>query len=163
MGPRFTKELLESLFGTETAFGIRYIDGENRVFEAAELDAYQEEKGYVLSDVTSEFPDGSMVNCTGYAIQIGKKFPDSTLIFGFENEDNPDCDIVQKRLHPGGHDFAVLEDRWLIDPWVKQVRYAYEQTIYDLLDPRDFALVRARYGRRDNWKHNVEAEKEFRK
>jgi hypothetical protein len=144
--------MFEEMFGTETAFGIRYVTGDNEVFEAAELDEYQAKHNCVLADVSSEFPDGSMVNCTNYAVQIGKKFPDSTIIYGFKNEDNPDCEIAQQRFHPGGHDFAVVEDRWLIDPWAKQVRCAYDRVAYDLMDPRDFAIVRARYGRRDNWK-----------
>jgi hypothetical protein len=158
------KQSLEQEFGTETAFGIRYVDDQNRVWEAAELDAYQEKMGYILAGVESEFPDGTdAVRCTHYAIQIGKRYPDRTLIFGFTNEDNPNCEIAQKRLHPGGHDFAVIEDRWLVDPWVRLVRNAYQQIVYDLLDPFDFVLVRERYGRRDDWKLMQYNEADFRK
>jgi hypothetical protein len=150
----FSKEKLEAEFGSETALGIQYVDSQNRVWSPKELDTYFDEHGQVPPwSMESEFPDGSdAVRCTHYAIQVMRKYPDQTLILGFKNEDNPNCEFAQKQLHPGGHDFAVIEDRWLVDPWVKLVRAAYQQVVYDLLDPVDFTLVRERYGRRDDWK-----------
>jgi hypothetical protein len=155
----FSKEKLEQEFGSEEAFGIRYVDSQNRVWDAVELDAYQEKTGVVLSGLESEFPDGTdAVRCTHYAVQVGKRYPERTLILGFQNVDNPDCAFAQNKLHPGGHDFAVIDDRWLVDPWIKLVRTVGWPMVYDLLDPFDFVLVCQRYGRRDNWKHMVQAE-----
>ncbi len=155
------KQLIEELFGTESAFGIRYVDEQNNVYTPEELDIAQA-NGTSHGSVDSSFPDNlDAVRCTNYAIQIGKKFRRTTQIFGFENVNNPDCEFAQQRLHPGGHDFAIVEERWLIDPWVRLVRGAYQEIVYDLQDPVDAALVTKRYGKRENWKRMTRVEHEF--
>jgi hypothetical protein len=155
-----TKELLENDFGTEAALGIRYVDEEKRVWTPDELDAHYLKHGAPPSgSLESEFPDGSdAVRCTHYAMQIAKKYPERTQIFGFLNEANPDCEIVKRGLHPGGHDFAVVDQRWLIDPWVRLVCGAFHEIILDLDDREDAILALARYGGRENWKRMVGAE-----
>jgi hypothetical protein len=159
--PALTKESLDAAFGTENALHIRYY-GDDRVERTPdEMDAYFAEHGEPAYG-ESQFPDGtSAVCCTNYAIQIGKRYPQMTQIFGFANENNPQCEIVQRGLHPGGHDFAVVDQRWLTDPWVRLVASGYQEIVYDLDDPNDAALVLKRYGSRENWRHMTGAEELF--
>lgn len=151
------------MFGSETALGIVYHGDDDVVRSPAQMDAYCKEHGEPTY-AESLFPDGTgAVCCTNYAVQIGRQFPSQTQIFGFSNEENPDCQIVKDDLHPDGHDFAIVDERWLVDPWVRLVPCAYPEIVYDLHDPSDATLARARYGTRENWKHMTGAEEDFRK
>jgi hypothetical protein len=163
MKQAFSKQSLEQAFGTESALGIVYVDGDGKAHTPDELDAYYTKHGEVMPQaMESQFPDGSdAVRCTNYAVQVGKRHAESTQIFGFLNEENPDCEIVQRSLHPGGHDFAIVDQRWLVDPWVRLVRSAYQEIVYDLHDATDAVLVRSRYGSREKWKHMTGAEEVF--
>jgi hypothetical protein len=139
--------------------GILYIDKDEKTYTPAEVTAYYVMNGGAMPGLESQFPDGSdAVRCTHYAIQIGRRFPSHTQIFGFSNEENPDCEFVTHDAHPGGHDFAILDGRWLVDPWVRLVRGLFDEIAFDLEDPADVALVLKRYGKKENWKHMTGAE-----
>lgn len=65
-----------------------------------------------------EFPEFSGVQCTGFAAMIKRKVGSRIKIFGFSGDENPTAGILE--LH-GGHDFAVLDERFIIDPWLVEV------------------------------------------
>lgn len=154
-----TKRLVQDLFGTESALGIVYVHKDGRRLTPDQVTEYYTQRGRPMDDLESEFPDGTdAVRCTHYAMRIYRSFPRNTQIFGFTNAANPHCEFARQELHPGGHDFAVVDDRWLIDPWVRHVACAYDEIVYDMDDLADKALVIQRYGNKENWRHMTGAE-----
>jgi hypothetical protein len=79
--------------------------------------------------------------------------PGRVQIYGFPNEKNPTAKA--SGWHPGGHDFAVVDDRYILDPWVRHVHAQDLATpiVYDLQDP-DTCFI---YGPRAAWTENTEA------
>jgi hypothetical protein len=49
-----------------------------------------------------------------------------------------------------GHDFAITEDRFLVDPWL--CHYYGDPPVLDLTEPAVQAEAAARYGPAENWK-----------
>lgn len=72
-------------------------------------------------------------------------------VVGFANEDNLESPCAIEAYHPGGHDFAIVDDRYLIDPWVRLVACVQEQIFYDLEDGADLEKAIKIYGPREKW------------
>lgn len=101
---------------------------------------------------TQTFPDGSTVMiCTNYAIQVFRELECrlggvmDCKLFGFSEENNPSSAIAQGY---GGHDFALVDHRYIVDGWLKNVDETSEVAVFDLLDPIDKVEVARLYG---NW------------
>jgi hypothetical protein len=60
---------------------------------------------------------------------------------------NDSAVIVAKGL---GHDFCIINGRWLVDFWAWRV--FHERDLYDLQNPRDNAIVDHLYGDRSTWR-----------
>lgn len=60
---------------------------------------------------------------------------------------NDSAVIVAKDL---GHDFCLIDGRWLVDFWAWRV--FHERDLYDLQNPRDNTIVNALYGDRSAWR-----------
>ncbi len=158
-----TKAALTAQFGTDAQFGIGYLLDESR--EWITFAEYDRRWGHLSWEDQpageSQFPDGSSATvCTNYAIQIARAYPGRVRIMGFANEDNPTSKVAQDELHPGGHDFAILDDRFLIDPWVRLVAGANDVIVFDLTDPQDQAAVLVWYGPQSCWSVVAGAEAE---
>lgn len=153
---------MERLFGTEEAVGLsfRLVDGS--IISAAEYDRRCEGLGWddprhpggesVLAN------GGSGTCCTDYASLVYQRLPGRVQIWGFANQSNPSSRIARERIHPGGHDFAVVDSRYIVDPWPRLVPGVFSQMVFDLQDPSDAALALDIYGPRERWRHMVEAE-----
>ncbi len=145
------KDVLSSQFGSDEAFGLWFEtdDGEHLTLEAyAEM---ANRLGDSFSATSYLADGGSGTVCTDYAAFIYKTLPGRVRIFGFANEENPGCQIAQARMHPGGHDFAVVDERYLVDPWCLLVVGEEWQVVYDMHQPDDAALVALRYGSQPCW------------
>ena len=142
-----TAQRLEEMFGSDEAFGITVVDERGREIVATD--------GQPV-DGQSVFPDGSSaINCTNYAEQIKDKLEGHEVqIVGFANEDNPDCAVAREEWHPGGHDFAIVDHRWLVDPWSRLVASERDQIVYDLRDLEDARLIAETYGDPLTWKRS---------
>lgn len=148
---------IESLFGSDEAIGVMI--EVNHGQEVLSIKEYEEKYGHLGKgngpDTASLMPDGtSAVCCTNYAHHVRNVLGDmgcEVAVVGFANEDNPTsrCAIVE--YHPGGHDFAIVDDRYLIDPWVRLVAAVEDQIFYDLNDPADAAKAQDIYGPRECW------------
>ncbi len=115
-------------------------------------DSLREQSQVESLDCISYLPGGgSGVCCTDYARQIAHIFWGRVAVVGFANDDNPTARAVREEWHPGGHDFAVLDNRFLIDVWPKLVLGKSEKTVYDLADPDDRAKALETYGPRECW------------
>lgn len=96
--------------------------------------------------------------CTGYALELAHIFGlNRVQLFGFQREANPTSRIAQDA---GGHDFAIIDGRFIVDPWLDDTESISEQTIFDLLNPNDAALIADLYGPRDRWQRNYTLEQE---
>lgn len=133
---------LEEIFGSDDALGVRFVDHQGNEIPMT-MDA----------DGQSVFPDGTSATiCTNYAEQIKTHLPGYEVqIVGFENEKNPDCAVAREEWHPGGHDFAIVDHRWLVDPWARLVASVRDQIVYDLRDPDDAQKVADTYGDPLKW------------
>lgn len=133
---------LDTLFGSDEALGVRFVDHH-----------YNEIPMTEDADGQSVFPDGSSATiCTDYAEQVRQKLEGHEVqIVGFANEDNPNSAVVREEWHPGGHDFAIVDHRWLIDPWARLVGGFRDQIVYDLQDAEDAQKVAEIYGNPLNW------------
>lgn len=155
------KEKLAEQFGSDEAFGLYFELDTGGQMSVAEFDA--KFAGCTVEEVpgTQSFlaDGGSGTCCTDYAAFIYKSLPGRVRIYGFANEDNPGCVIVQEEMHPGGHDFAVVDDRYLVDPWVRLVVGEDWPIVYDFQDVQDIETALHRYGPRANWQRMAEAER----
>ena len=110
----------------------------------------------------SSFPNTgySGVQCTGYACAIqGELGKDRVKVVGFYDEDNPGTvfgtrgictDYLTLSVVGDGHDFAIVDDRYIVDPWITEFGGS-KQGVFDLQDPGDAEVIRAIYGNPSNW------------
>ena len=114
----------------------------------------------------SKFKDSefSGTQCTGYACAVLQKLGKSRVkVFGFHDTDNPSSAIAQAA---GGHDFALVDGRFIVDPWLgegfatpmdaKSGEPLPQRTVFDLEAPGDRKLIEELYGDRAKWKDMTE-------
>jgi hypothetical protein len=97
------------------------------------------------------FPDGSATNPAGYAQQVKLTVEDLLRkrvdIVGFSFEENPDCAVAREQWTvEGSYQFALVEGRYLIDPWARNMADVRAQIFYDLREPDDWDAVLETYG-----------------
>jgi hypothetical protein len=85
--------------------------------------------------------------CTGYAIELWHMYGSRVQIFGFSNDDNPTSKIASDF---GGHDFAVFDERYIVDPWLTAIAREGRRQVFDL--QTDLEIVTRLYGDRSAWK-----------
>ena len=141
-----TMAFLEDRFGSDAQFGVRYTDEETgQEILAEDLPSFE-------GDMSSTFPDGGITNCTNYARNVQKALPAGAVrVVGFSNEANPNSDVVREGWHPGGHDFAIVDNRYLVDPWAKLLAGVRDRVVYDLQDDQDARIVAQTYGDQTIW------------
>jgi len=105
-------------------------------------------------------PDAHFANgywwgtCTGYAMEIQSRLGAARVkVMGFHAKKNPRSEISEKVLD--GHDFAIVDNRYIIDPWVRHIKVnGYDfmaRGIYDMDNPADLAEIHRLYGDPDSW------------
>jgi len=154
-------EEMERRYGSDEAIGVRLrLDDSAEVITPAEYDRrYAALPRGARPGSESLLPTGgSAVCCTEYACLIFKQLPGRVQIFGFANENNPTSRVAREEIHPGGHDFAVVDDRFIVDPWLRLVAGVSEQIVFDLADPGDASLAADVYGPRQCWERLTGAE-----
>lgn len=124
---------------------------------------FENEGAYNGSDGDNEesvFPDGSaMVFCTNWANYVRRVMGSRATLHGFYHDENPDSKIAKDC---GGHDFAVVDGRYVVDAWALNIEgYLYDRRccVLDLHDSEDYALAVVLYGSPLKWSRNYESEK----
>ncbi|MBW3243276.1 hypothetical protein KUV57_11265 [Epibacterium sp. DP7N7-1] len=98
----------------------------------------------------SLFPDGTRATqCSNWARYARRAHGSRAKIFGFYCEDNPDA-VDMARL-ADGHDFALLDGRYILDGWLCNVEGEISDPILDLQNPDHAILITCYYGDRENW------------
>lgn len=118
-----------------------------------ELDGYygNEENFRVTKegDTAAAFPDGNpWAICTSWAVYVRRIEGERARLFGFDSDENPASEIAQRC---GGHDFAVVDGRFIVDGWVANVEGMSKQAVFDLCDPADIGDVHKLYGDPGIW------------
>lgn len=132
--------ILTSMFCDEERYGIR----PNVIL--AEGEVLDED-----ADYESIFPDGSpAVFCSGYAGYVRRMLGDRALIHGYDCGENPQSSIA---LEAGGHDFAVVDGRYIVDFWAHDMGYT-TSTVIDTEDLSVAEEVLRLYGPRETWTVN---------
>lgn len=100
------------------------------------------------------FPDGSaVVFCSNWARQVRRvEGPERCQLFGFSSDEVPES-LIATRC--GGHDFAVVDGRYLVDGWLKDVERESDVAVFDLNDRANDAFVLKIYGPRQKWPRNL--------
>jgi len=68
-------------------------------------------------------------------------------VYGYFSEENPSATLA---VCEGGHDFVVVDGRWLVDWWAWDHQYI-DRKVFDLSDPEDARMVSKLYGDRGAW------------
>jgi hypothetical protein len=147
---------MEQLFGSDDAIGLLvFVNSQPDSMTMAQFREFKkqhpqfEESG----DFTVEMPDGSSsVECTNYARHIKKTLAQRNVeIVGFFCSDNQDCTFTRMDLAEG-HDFALVDGRYLIDPWMRLVcGYDNVPMVYDLTNQSEANQAHHMYGTRERW------------
>jgi hypothetical protein len=104
-----------------------------------------------LSDDDGEtvFPNGSAMaictNCAERVIAIVGRGD----VWGYASEDNPDTAAATGQ---DGHDFAVIDDRYIVDVWLCFFAGITSRSVFDLLSRADATRIHALYGPPDHWR-----------
>ena len=88
---------------------------------------------------------GLVGRCTDTSVWLAERL--KGVVHGYRHDDNPDAALGEGE---GGHDFVIVDGRWLVDWWAKDTYQ--ERDLYDLQDPVDQALVLRLYGDPEKWK-----------
>lgn len=114
--------------------------------EIAELDAENpnREKGPAIIDGC-----GPWFSCDSWAEYVVQQLPGRAVAYGFWCEDNPGTEIED---FCDGHTFAIVDDRYIVDGWIKNVEGILPRAVFDLNDPADADIIKKYYGPRENWK-----------
>lgn len=148
------KNQLSEMFGSDESMGVVFhVEGHDEPVSPQALDRmFAGLQKNETPEFMSYFRDGlDAICCTNYAIQVAKALPGRTQIVGFANEDNPASRVARDEIHPGGHDFAIVDGRYIVDPWIKLVAAEGDQVVFDLDDPVDAAAALDIYGPRECW------------
>jgi hypothetical protein len=94
----------------------------------------------------SQFPDGSgpWAMCWAWVHDLEKRLGSERVKkFGFSEEDNPTSEIAELS---GGHDFAIVDGRYLVDGWAQHVEQVHATGVFDLEDDAELADISRLYG-----------------
>ena len=76
---------------------------------------------------------------------------DSIKIFGFSTSENPEATYFMEEYGgecDEGHHFAVMNGRYIIDPWVYD---NFDRSVFDLQNQKDKDIIRYIYGDKNKW------------
>lgn len=136
-------------------FGLR--DGEVGVDDDAiklALDRYYSDDtnfGFArsLQDGEIEFPDGSSwFSCSNWARYTRRLEGKAAKLYGFDVEHNAGSLIA---ADCGGHDFAVVHGRFIVDGWIVGVAGYDRRAVFDLFAAVNEAIVCELYGNPRYW------------
>lgn len=86
--------------------------------------------------------------CTNAATRVAETF--SGIVWGYRAMENPTALIGEP--HCSGHDFAMIQHRWLVDYWAFRVARLSPKAVLDLNRAPERRLARSLYGTAVHWK-----------
>jgi hypothetical protein len=139
------KKKLKEMFASEESIGIQQLD-----FSTGETEEEFNKRGHgrPFEDIAT-LPNGfGMGNC-GYCADYVIKALGEGYRYGFHCEDNP---VSEREIEGvGGHDFAVIQGRYIVDIWISLYVGATEQVVYDMRDKADEKAITHIFGDPNKW------------
>lgn len=96
--------------------------------------------------------------CTYVASAIKMLEGDNIKIYGFSTSENPDATYFVEESGDDsdeGHHFAVMNNRYIIDPWIfdnfSPDGKTFNRSVFDLQNKNDEEIIRYLYGDRNKW------------
>lgn len=131
------RDFLVDMFRSEEAIGITY----EKPFPSHEDEYAMLPEGF-----------GQMGRCTNCALFVASRIPNA-VVAGFRAEDpdqNPACthEVIRTVM---GHDFAVVEGRYIVDLWISLYSGSEDRIVFDCLDPEDREKIVEIYGNPACW------------
>lgn len=99
--------------------------------------------------------DGSSFICS-YVASAVKNLVPNVKIYGFSADENPTSEYF-KDDGDDGHHFAVLNNRYIIDPWIYnnyedyKSKKTFNRSVFDLKNKNDNNIIQYIYGDKNNW------------
>ena len=100
--------------------------------------------------------DPPIADPLSWAIEARKIYGERLQIYGFWAYENPQACILGNLRER--HDFAVLDERWLIDGWITKFYSDEGAGLVDLSDTADIARSSGLYGDRATWERDPDIE-----
>ncbi len=100
--------------------------------------------------------EGNSFICTYVASAIKMLEGDTIKVYGFSAYKNPES-VYFSDEGDDGHDFAVLNDRYIIDPWLYNnyvdytTKKTFNRSVFDLYNKNDDEIIKYVYGNKLNW------------
>ena len=93
-------------------------------------------------------PDGEPASVSGHCARYIRSQEPDTAIYGFWSRDNPSWAGAALQ---DGHDFAVVDSRYIVDPWVVETEALSKRAVLDLENPAHAKEIRQLYGNPLKW------------
>jgi len=113
---------------------------------------------------------GSSFICTYVASAIKMLEGNRVKVYGFSNERNPKAIYFKDDDSPDeGHHFAVLDNRYIIDPWMYnnyvdyKTKKTFNRSVFDLNNPKDSNIIEYVYGDPKTWVNITNSIEDFNK
>lgn len=119
------------------------------------INFYSDESNFGFSVQGEEkvFPDTKpWFACWAWGDYVRRLHGARAWLYGFDDLDNPHSSIA---ADCGGHHFALLDGRFVVDGWLANVEGLVGGAAFDLLDPADALEVRRFYGPPEFWWENL--------
>ena len=99
--------------------------------------------------------DGSSFICSYVASAVKMLGGDRIKVYGFSSGENPSAKYFEDEDEEEGHHFAVLDNRYIIDPWIHD-NFAedgkpFNKSVFDMNDDKDKELISYIYGDKKSW------------
>lgn len=95
--------------------------------------------------------------CTFVAQAVKMLEGDRVKIYGFSTKKNPEAQYFVEENGIDdyeGHHFAVMDGRYIVDPWIYNNFYEdgiFGRSVFDLQNKKDEEFIKYLYGDEDNW------------
>lgn len=101
-------------------------------------------------DEGAKFPNGDpWAFCWSWANDLQQRLGGERVRrFGFDGDENETSEIGQLA---GGHDFAIVDGRYIVDGWAANVEYLHKTGVLDLEDESEFADIERLFGDPRTW------------
>lgn len=120
------------------------------VVEVTDLESWTDDDfGFRWDGEQTVLPDGEcLAVCTNGARYVVSLIGRGK-VFGFAEDENPGTAPGEIAF---GHDFAVIDDRWIVDLWSKHFSGISDWCVFDLESDLDEHEIRRLFGDRSKWK-----------
>jgi len=99
-------------------------------------------------DSESVFENGAAAcNCTNGARLVCDRLGRGWVV-GYRDSDHPGTKCGE---FAGGHDFAFVDGRYIVDHWVKWVACLSDRSVFDIFETGDKETIFQLYGDRSGW------------